>query len=233
MDAAAVAFSERGKLPVVTIDWDAWQADRWQERTLTQLPELREQFKRWRAEFGIRAEEGLEVLERVLGSGLRRVVVSPRDVSEAIAAHDMMARSVLGQERRTDTPTAPATGADLSATEERVIAIWRDVLGVTAPDPNASVLDLGGHSLMMLQVVARLKQEFQIEVPVRALFDNPTVAGLAAFLDGLLRTPQASEDADEPNDLARLLAEVEQLTPEEVSAELSAIEGEIANGVRP
>ncbi len=67
--------------------------------------------------------------------------------------------------------------------EQQILEIWRQVL----KNPHIGVLDnffeLGGHSLMATQVVARMQRAFQIDVPVRSLFERPTVAGLALLFE--------------------------------------------------
>ena len=62
--------------------------------------------------------------------------------------------------------------------EELVAAVWERVLGVS-PGVHDDFFALGGHSLRATQVVARVREAFGIDLPLRALFEAPTVAGLA------------------------------------------------------
>jgi amino acid adenylation domain-containing protein len=67
--------------------------------------------------------------------------------------------------------------------EEMVADIWGRVLGVARIGVDDNFFELGGHSLLATQVISRLHDTFQIELPLRALFEQPTVAGLAEKLE--------------------------------------------------
>ena len=66
---------------------------------------------------------------------------------------------------------------------ERVIAaIWAEVLGVSPPGVDDNFFHLGGHSLTATRVVSRVRHTCGQEVPLRAVFEHPTLAGFAAFV---------------------------------------------------
>jgi acyl carrier protein len=66
--------------------------------------------------------------------------------------------------------------------EERLAGIWREILGVDRVGVRDSFFDLGGHSLLATQVLSRIRDAFQKEIPLREIFDQPTVAHLAGVL---------------------------------------------------
>ncbi len=74
---------------------------------------------------------------------------------------------------------ARAYVAPRTPTEELLAGIWAHVLGLSQVGVYDNFFALGGHSLLATQVTARLREAFQIELPVRRLFESPTVAELA------------------------------------------------------
>ncbi|MBW3569847.1 MAG: amino acid adenylation domain-containing protein, partial [Gemmatimonadetes bacterium] len=81
-----------------------------------------------------------------------------------------------------DAYVAPRT-----PTEEVAAAVWAGVLGVERVGAHDGFFALGGHSLLATRAVSRLREVFGVELPLRALFENPSPAGVAAVVDGLLR----------------------------------------------
>ena len=63
--------------------------------------------------------------------------------------------------------------------EERLAAIWREVLGLKQVGTRDNFFELGGNSLMVGQVISRVREVFKLELPVHSLFDAPTIASLA------------------------------------------------------
>ena len=134
-------------------------------------------------------------------------VAPPAEESHAPAAP----RSVI----RPDIATVYV--APRSEIERQVAAIWQEMLGVEQLGVYDNFFELGGHSLLGLQVISQLRDSFQIDLPLDAFFQQPTVAGLA---EAIAAEQPAPEELDE---IARILAEVESLGSDELSAELLAL----------
>jgi acyl carrier protein len=108
---------------------------------------------------------------------------------------------------------APAFVAPRTAAEQVVAEIWAEVLGRETVGAEDDFFALGGHSLLATQVLSRVEQAFGVKLPVRALFEEPTVAALAARLEasgeGALAEAMAELDALSEEELLALLAETE------------------------
>jgi acyl carrier protein len=63
--------------------------------------------------------------------------------------------------------------------EEKLAEIWRELLEVEKVGIEQNFFELGGHSLLVLQVTARIRRMFDVELPVRSVFEAPTIERLA------------------------------------------------------
>jgi acyl-CoA synthetase (AMP-forming)/AMP-acid ligase II/acyl carrier protein len=70
--------------------------------------------------------------------------------------------------------------------EKTVAAVWAKVLGVDRIGATDNFFHLGGHSLLLPQVLHQLRTAFQVEIPLRVLFDEPTLDGLALTIEEIL-----------------------------------------------
>jgi acyl carrier protein len=93
--------------------------------------------------------------------------------------------------------------------EETMAKIWADVLKVERVGVHDNFFDLGGHSLLATKVISRVRATFHIDLPLRSLFQAPTVAGLVA----IITEDQAKSLDDEALD--RMLTELESLPAEQ------------------
>ena len=99
--------------------------------------------------------------------------------------------------------------APLTPVEETLAQIWSDVLGLERVGINDNFMDLGGDSLRATRVVSRVINTFQVELPLRSLFDAPTIAEMAVVI------VQNQAKLAEPAHVERMLAELESLSDEE------------------
>ncbi|MEH1016391.1 amino acid adenylation domain-containing protein [Micromonospora sp. CPCC 206060] len=91
-----------------------------------------------------------------------------------------------------ETPVAPRT-----VVEERIAAIWQELLAVPVVGVRQNFFALGGHSVLAARLVAALQEEFDLDVPIRLVFQQPTVEALATAVEDLIRAEvDALPDAD-------------------------------------
>jgi acyl carrier protein len=79
--------------------------------------------------------------------------------------------------------------------EEELAGLWRELLKVERVGINDNFFNLGGHSLLATRLIFRLHEHFQVELPLRALFEAPTIAMLApVIVQGQLEQMASEED---------------------------------------
>ena len=92
-----------------------------------------------------------------------------------------------------DPPAPVTTTAPRSATEHRIAAIWCKVLGLAEVGIHDSFFDLGGHSLQLTSVHRKLTADGVTGLKMTHLFEHPTIAALAAFVDAAPERGHAAE----------------------------------------
>src|SRR6266849_10897565 len=70
-----------------------------------------------------------------------------------------------------------------TATEIALAKIWREVLRLERVGVHDNFFELGGHSLLMTQAISRVREAFQVELPMRRFFESPTISGLSAAIE--------------------------------------------------
>jgi acyl carrier protein len=138
-------------------------------------------------------------------------------------------RKVLAKMQAVERPDLEsAYTAPRNQTEERLVQISSELLHLDRVGVYDNFFELGGHSLLATQFVSRVRDEFGIELPLRKLFENPTIAGIAAVIEEARiaeneqqaaggETARASKAADRAK-LLEMLQRIGDLSPDEVKA---------------
>ena len=135
-----------------------------------------------------------------------------------------------GKVNRSELPLPEFSEADANrnfvpprnALEETLATIWRETLGLPQVGVESNFFDLGGHSLLATRVVSQIRERFGIELPLRVMFESPTIAGLAQHLD----TVQTKDT--QLQRILSMLENVENISEEEVTALLAQAEAQAA-----
>jgi acyl carrier protein len=188
LDALAQYESDRG-LPAVSVAWDLWQTDSWQGELLSGAPGLLSHFKALRERFGIRSEEGAQVIEYLALAGQPHVVVATRsferEQAEAREAtiDKLLSSSAEPRALRVRPELRVPYVAPASDMEKTISALWARIFELDRVGVNDDYFELGGDSLNGLQVVTHVRQAFGVELSLHDLFAQPTPAGLALLIE--------------------------------------------------
>ncbi|HYY43386.1 MAG TPA: condensation domain-containing protein, partial [Pyrinomonadaceae bacterium] len=102
-------------------------------------------------------------------------------------------RKALPTPARDGAAPGTAYSAPRTPVEEVLAGLWAGVLGVARVGVDENFFDLGGHSLLAAQLIARVRASFNVELPLRSIFEAPTIAGLGARIEQQLRAGQAAQ----------------------------------------
>ncbi|HSL81447.1 MAG TPA: non-ribosomal peptide synthetase, partial [Thermoanaerobaculia bacterium] len=152
-------------------------------------------------------------LGRVLRAHLPEVMVP-----SAWVLLDELPRTLSGKIDRRALPEPGRPGGRLghepapprNHTEERLCTLFCRVLGLPEVGIHDDFFALGGHSLLVAQLLARARREFGVEIPLETFFEAPTVAGTAVAI------AQAKALRADPEEMTKLIADLERLSDEEV-----------------
>ncbi len=181
------------KRQVVAIDWGEWQWNAWEAGLAGYDSQVQSFFRENRRKFGIAFEDGTEALKRVLATGLSNMVVSTQNFPTMVAqSKRLTAAYAAGQGRASHQnqethPRPELVDSYIPARNEReqkIVALWEDLLGVIPVGINDNFFELGGNSLIGIDLIARLRKMFQLEtLAAHTLYEAPTISKMALYIE--------------------------------------------------
>lgn len=177
---------------ITSINWDVWAEVGMAAKNAE---------SRWReVRDGILTHEGIEVFQRIIGRNqMPQLIVSTKHLPTVIQRlRELTAAPLLPEKESVHIPSTKHPRPRLQTTyvapqtetEQKVAVIWQDLLGVEQIGIYDDFFELGGHSLLGIQIISRVRQQFQVELPLRAFFETPTVARVAATIEQTMQTQQ-------------------------------------------
>lgn len=189
----------------VAIGWDTWSEVGM--ATQGEVPaHMKERHERSLA-LAVSPAEGREAFLRALDAGLTQVYVSGLDLvqrddvrarEEALAPADESAPAAAPSAARTAHPRPELSTAYVAPEGEvqtAICGIWADLLGLEKVGVRDNLFELGGNSLIMMQLGVRLRSLYGVSLPISELFDLPEVAQLAERIESIQAV--ASVDIDD------------------------------------
>lgn len=200
----------------ISIIWDGWN--------FTRAAEDQASAPASRIDTGMTAEEGTETFRRVISSGnMNQAVISTSDLQERI--NQWIKLQSLKTERKAESEallpvhTRPELSSSFIAPrnelESTLADIWCELLGIERVGIEDNFFELGGHSLLAIQLISRVRDLFQVELPVEALFESPTIKELG------MSVIQGQFGQVEGESMPDILAEIELLSEDEARSMLA------------
>jgi acyl carrier protein len=173
--------------------------------------------------------DGEAALDRLFAAGsTAQIIAAARPLQTGWSALDGLPEAAPGEVRTAvGFYPRPALRVELvaprTATEEHIAKIWKDLLGVAQVGVFDNFLDLGGDSLLATRLVSRMRDAFQLDLPVRFFFERSTVADLAAAVEELTARRQAEEESE-------ILQRIQALSEDALESEIRRLESLLAGG---
>ncbi|TBR57004.1 polyketide synthase [Westiellopsis prolifica IICB1] len=178
MDAYAHKQNQINAFPCISVNWDTWQSQENDTQDLTVGIALEKLRMTWK--------EGIDVLRRVLClNKTPQIVVSAGELQPRI--DQWIKREFLQKNRDI---LSLHSRANLQSeyvpvrnnVEQIVAATWQKVLGIEKIGVYDNFFDLGGSSLIGVEVISQLQKELNIHIPIISIYERPTINSLAEFL---------------------------------------------------
>ncbi|PXW62161.1 type I polyketide synthase [Methylobacterium sp. B4] len=132
---------------------------------------------------GIRPEEGVEALFRALRAGRPQVVVSSMDLAALRARAAAPPAETAPRPSLFERPESEAAYlAPRTETERALVGFWTELLGIARVGVEDNFFEVGGHSLIAVRLLRKVRERFAADLPISVLFEAPTIAALAALL---------------------------------------------------
>ncbi|HEY54466.1 MAG TPA: SDR family NAD(P)-dependent oxidoreductase, partial [Caldilineae bacterium] len=205
VDAFVVKQSRLNHTRWLSVDWDGWRFD--ENGKASNVP-----VGSTLTDLAITPTEGAVALDRILSlDHVSQIIVSTTDLDARL---DQWVRPqpvvAEGEKAEADSTVAlhprPALKTNYieprTDLERSIVELWQDVLGIGPIGVEDDFFALGGHSLLATQIVSRLRDAHNVSLPLRELFESPTVAGLAKLIEGE-RRKAGENDLSRPTPIAR------------------------------
>lgn len=203
--------SKRGTFTVCT-NWDTWQ-----EVGMAVNVALPAEFQKMRNEMlkgAIAPDEGVDAFSRILESKLSQVVICPRDLqiredweNTPKDLSEPLEKTISSRPTHPRPELSNAYVAPSNELEQTIANIWQQLLGIEQVGIHDNFFELGGHSLLATQLISRIRETLQVELPLNSLFEESSVAGLAERIERIHSIVQQIHAV--PNDMADNREEIE------------------------
>ncbi|MCC5616012.1 SDR family oxidoreductase [Nostoc sp. CHAB 5836] len=183
MDAYAQKQNQINLFPCISVNWDTWQSQEDDIQDLTVGLALEKLRMTW--------EEGIDVFNRVLSlTKTPQIVVSAGELQPRI--EQWIKRNFLQNKESSNNPNTLSlySRANLQSeyvpasnnVEQIVATTWQKVLGIEKIGIYDNFFDLGGSSLIGVEIISQLQKELNAHIPIISIYERPTISSLAELL---------------------------------------------------
>ncbi|MCA1628274.1 MAG: SDR family oxidoreductase [Acidobacteria bacterium] len=211
MDAFAIHQRKASDTYWVSATWDHW-------------PEETKQYTGFQTsmdQYTMTRDESVEAFRRAVTMTTEpHLIVSTGDLHERLSVwinRDFLDQESAGEKQVASYPRPDVQSnfvAPRNETEQVIANEWKQILGIEQVGINDNFFELGGHSLLATKLIARLRNTFNVDLPLTKFFESPTVTGMAQAVSSMQETTEDDESLE-------VLERLAGLSEEEAEAELN------------
>ncbi|MUL39087.1 type I polyketide synthase [Gloeocapsopsis dulcis] len=198
MDAFVHQHNQNNAMVWTSVNWDAWH-------TFKENQQNQSYFATGLADLAIKPQEGIEAFQRILNFGhINQVVVSTGELQTRINQWvDSAAFEEKTVSQKPNFSLHPRPNlqnpyvAPKNEIEQKIAAIWQELIGAEKVGIYDNFFELGGDSLLMVQMRSRLQKVFNCNVSTAELFEYPTISSLSEYFNRQNHEQPAFELAQE------------------------------------
>ena len=192
LDSFAQYINSSSQISVFSVNWPGWSE-------IGQLVKLKvlKGTEKWKDEAikkAITPKEGLEAFKLIINSNYSQVVVSPEPIENVGIKIDPTKLFNLSQiyfknateEKNVDVKSTVADSNKLDSTENSLLLIWKDILGVKEITNTDNFFELGGHSLLAIQLISAIRNSFRIQLNLEDIFNASNLNEMADKINKLM-----------------------------------------------
>lgn len=154
---------------------------------------------------GLLSSEGIEVFNRILSGNYPHVVVSAQDLTARIERQMKAFKAAAAGPKNGDKEASSVKRsrqdqkveymAPVNEVEQKLADILQEFLGIDRVGVNDNFFEMGGDSLKAINITARIKKEFSVEIQFAEFFNMPTIRALAGYIQGKVSVAEDIQEA--------------------------------------
>lgn len=187
MDAYAENEARKGRKHIMSLSWDVWQGEgmAYDAKIPKVMASLKaDDFK----QRGILPEEGQDVFCKAIASDFLRIMICTSDYlrqseqeGNIVSQMYMEAMEQVSNTSENNVPKQPDANESIDENDVKhfLTDIWKELLGIEEIDPNDDFIDLGGDSLIGMQLISKIQAVYGLELSVGIVYEDCTIALLS------------------------------------------------------
>ena len=164
-------------IPTISIAWNAWREVGMATKALrgSKVDNISEANS-------ISPEEGYNILVSALTYNLPELIISKYDIAALLQRLEAGNELIIGENLPKDIESNGDAFTEVASIEEKMLALWKRLLGLDHVAPEDDFFEIGGNSLKALTMIGRMHKAFHVEIKIKEFFNHSTLRSLSEYV---------------------------------------------------